>query len=86
MTIKEQLMEDYKEAMKANQAEWNIKANGWKYEWFDDEKRHFLNINIDMDNKWIISGANSYEYLIFDLIHILKIFDWENNTLVCIGG
>ena len=74
------------EAMKANQAEWNIKANGWKYEWFDDEKRHFLNINIDMDNKWIISGANSYEYLIFDLIHILKIFDWENNTLVCIGG
>ena len=74
------------EAMKANQGEWNFKANSWKYEWFDDDKRHFLNINIDMDNKWIISGANSYEYLIFDLIHILKIFDWENDTLVCIGG
>lgn len=74
------------EAMKANQGEWNFKAYGWKYEWFDDEKKHFLNINIDMDNKWIISGANTYEYLIFDLIHILKIFDWENDVLVCIGG
>lgn len=73
------------EAMKANQAEWNIKANSWKYKW-DDEKKHFLNINIDMDNKWIVSGANTYEYLIFDLIHILKIFDWKNNVLVCIGG
>lgn len=74
------------EAMKANQGEWNFKANSWKYEWFDDEKKHFLNINIDMDNKWIISGAKAYEYLIFDLIHILKIFDWENDVLVCIGG
>ena len=74
------------EAMKANQTEWNIKANRWKYERSDNEKRHFLNINIDMDNKWIISGANSYEYLIFDLIHILKIFDWKNDVLICIGG
>lgn len=74
------------EAMKANQAEWNIKANHWKYEWGHDKKKHFLTINIDMDNKWIVSGADTYEYLIFDLIHILKIFDWENNILVCIGG
>lgn len=74
------------DAMKANQAEWNLKADGWKYKWGDDEKKHFLNINIDMDNKWIVSGANTYEYVIFDLIHILKIFDWENDVLVCIGG
>jgi hypothetical protein len=74
------------DAMKANQGEWNLKADGWKYEWLYDEKKHFLNINIDMDNKWIVSGANIYEYVIFDLIDILKIFDWENNVLVCIGG
>lgn len=74
------------DAMKANQTEWNIKANHWKYKWGDDEKKHFLTINIDMDNKWIVSGADTYEYLIFDLIHILKIFDWENDALVCIGG
>ena len=73
-------------AMKANQDEWNIKANHWKYKWCDDDKKHFLTINIDMDNKWIVSGADTYEYVIFDLIHILKIFDWENNVLVCIGG
>lgn len=74
------------EAMKANQGEWNLRANGWIYDWWDGKKRHYLNIDINMDNKWIVSGAHSYEYLIFDLIHILKIFDWENDTLVCIGG
>lgn len=74
------------EAMKANQFEWNLRANGWIYDWWDGKKRHYLNIDIDTDNKWIVSGADSYEYFIFDLIHILKIFDWENDTLVCIGG
>lgn len=76
------------DAMKANQCEWNIKALHWKWKWEnkDDKMLHFLNINIDTNNKWIISGANNYEYVIFDLIHILKIFDWTNNVLVCIGG
>ena len=75
------------EAMRANQEEWNFKAYTWKYRWDGDNGTpHYYNMNIDMDNKWEISGGNTYEYLIFDLIHILKIFDWENNILMCIGG
>lgn len=75
------------DARKANQGEWNIKADNWKYQWKGHNgTSHYYNMNIDMDNKWEISGGNTYEYLIFDLIHILKIFDWENNILMCIGG
>jgi len=75
------------DARKANQMEWNFKANNWKYQWGGDNgTTHYYNMNIDMDNKWEISGGNTYEYLIFDLIHILKILDWENNILMCIGG
>lgn len=75
------------EAKDANQGEWNIKADSWKYQWKgDDGTPSFLNINLRMNDKWTISGGNAYEYLIFDLIHILKIFDWEKDTLVCIGG
>jgi hypothetical protein len=28
----------------------------------------------------------SYRYAIFNFIHILKCFDWENDYLVAIGG
>ena len=45
-----------------------------------------MNINLDLNNKWKVSDGYTYEYLIFDLIHILKIFDWEKDELVCIGG
>ena len=27
-----------------------------------------------------------YEYCIFNFIHILKCFDWENDYLIAIGG
>lgn len=76
------------DALRANQGEWNFKANKWKTSWFDEEKgiKGYLNINIDPNNKWLVSGSWSYEYVIFDLIHILKIFDWENDVLVAIGG
>lgn len=75
------------EARKANQVEWNHKALLWKSHFKNDkgEERYF-NVDIDIRNKWIVSGGNLYEYLIFDLIHILKIFDWENDELICIGG
>lgn len=39
-----------------------------------------------MDDKWSISNGFTYEYLIFELIHILKIFDWGNDIMVVIGG
>lgn len=75
------------EAKDVNQGEWNIKADRWKYQWKDNNGTpSFLNINLHMDDKWTISGGDTYEYVIFDLIHILKIFDWEKDTLVCIGG
>lgn len=74
-------------AMEANQGEWNIKANCWKIRFKCKESdREYHYPNIDLHSKWKISGGNSYEYLIFDLIHIYKIFDWENDVLLAIGG
>ena len=43
--------------------------------------------NIDLsDNKWWIAGGLSYKYSIYNFVHILKCFDWENDYLVAIGG
>lgn len=76
------------DALKANQGEWNFKAHCWKHKWKNTEHNDYgyYHINLHMDNKWQISGGSTYEYLIFDLIHILKIFDWDNNVIVAIGG
>ena len=78
----------YDDAMQANQGEWNMKADHWKHKWFDKEKDswRYFEINLDLNNKWSVSNGYTYEYLIFDLIHILKIFDWENDVMVAIGG
>lgn len=78
----------YDDALLANQAEWNFKANRWKYSWKDKktDKTHYLCINVDTDNKWQIGDGTTYEYSIFELVHILKIFDWENDMLIVIGG
>ena len=74
-------------AMEANQGEWNYKASLWENSFIrDNGDVGYLTINVDIKNKWLVSGGNLYEYLIFDLIHILKIFDWENDELICIGG
>ena len=76
------------EALEYNQIDWNHKANCWKMKWIDEKTNvpHYFNINVDLDDKWTISGSWEYEYVIFDLIHLLKIFDWNNDTLVAIGG
>lgn len=74
-------------AMKENQKEWNDKAYKWKVQYKNketDTEYHYL--NIELTDKWKVSGGWSYEYLIFDLIHIYKIFDWENDVLLAIGG
>lgn len=74
-------------ARKANQVEWNHKARLWESCFIrDNGDVGYFTINVDTKNKWIVSGGDLYEYLIFDLIHILKIFDWENDELICIGG
>lgn len=74
-------------ARKANQIEWNYKADLWQRCYTrDNGDVGYFTINVNTKNKWLVSGGNLYEYLIFDLIHILKIFDWEKDELVCIGG
>lgn len=74
-------------ARQANQGEWNHKARLWQSCYKrDNGDMGYLTINIDTKNKWLVSGGDLYEYLIFDLIHILKIFDWKNDELICIGG
>jgi hypothetical protein len=78
----------YEDAILANQGEWNMKADHWKYRWFDKEKNryYYYDLDLNIDDKWKISGGMTYEYLIFELVHILKIFDWENDIIVAIGG
>ena len=61
-------------------------AKGWNSYWIDDDgTKHYMNIDLS-DNKWWISNGMSYRYAIFNFIHILKCFDWENDYLVAIGG
>lgn len=74
-------------ARQANQGEWNHKARLWQCRHTcDNGDVRYITININTKNKWLVSDCDLYEYLIFDLIHILKIFDWENDELICIGG
>ena len=62
-------------------------AKSWNSYWIDDDDgtKHYMNIDLS-DNKWWISDGMSYRYAIFNFIHILKCFDWENDYLVAIGG
>ena len=58
----------YEDALMANQGEWNIKADHWKYRWFDKEENryYYYDLDLNVDDKWKISGGMTYEYLIFD--------------------
>ena len=61
-------------------------ARSWADGWKDDNGvKHYMNIDVS-DNKWWISDGMSYRYVIFNFVHILKCFDWENDYLVAIGG
>ena len=61
-------------------------ASLWDNYWTDDNgTKHYMNIDLS-DNKWWISDGMSYRYAIFNFIHILKCFDWDNDYLVAIGG
>lgn len=41
-------------------------------------------INLD-ESRERITDSWSYEYAIFELVRLYKIFDWENNDLVLVG-
>ena len=61
-------------------------AELWNNYWIgDDGTKHYVNIDLS-NNKWWISNGMSYKYAIFNFIHILKCFDWDNDYLVAIGG
>jgi len=62
-------------------------AEMWNRGWQEDDTDviHYLNIDTS-DNKWWITNGMSYKYAIFNFIHILKMFDWENDYLIAIGG
>jgi hypothetical protein len=41
--------------------------------------------NIDEDSKWSVTSSWEYEHSIFNLVHILKSIDWEQDTLLFYG-
>lgn len=48
--------------------------------------KYFGILPIDLDEtKERITGDWSYEYAIFELVRLYKIFDWENDDLVLVG-
>lgn len=51
----------------------------WSGKYFD-----ILPIDLD-ENRERITGDWSYEYAIFELVRLYKVFDWENNELVLVG-
>ena len=55
------------------------KLEKWSGKYFD-----ILPIDLD-ENRERITGDWSYEYAIFELVRLYKIFDWENDDLVLVG-
>jgi hypothetical protein len=41
--------------------------------------------NIDEDNKWAVTSSWEYEHSVFNLVHLLKSIDWEQDTLLFYG-
>lgn len=67
--------------------EWEMELRRWESEWENPGQERLSYSEIDLsNNKWKVSGSWSYKYGIFDLIHVYKIFDWENDMMVVYGG
>lgn len=47
------------------------------------QKYHFE--DIDETNKYKVSKSYIYEHAIFNLIHLLKVIDWDNETILFYG-
>ena len=41
--------------------------------------------NTDEADKWTVTGSWEYEHSIFNLVHILKTIDWEQDTILFYG-
>ena len=82
--IKSENDEKYKGCL---MGEWEMELRKWKSEWENPEQERISYSEIDLsNNKWKVSGSWSYKYGIFDLIHVYKLFDWENDMMVVYGG
>lgn len=62
----------------------------WEYEIRDKldywSGKYFGILPIDLDEtRERITGDCSYEYAIFELVRLYKVFDWENDDLVLVG-
>ena len=55
------------------------KLDGWSGKFFG-----ILPIDLD-ESREHITGDWSYEYAIFELVRVYKIFDWENDNLILVG-
>jgi hypothetical protein len=57
----------------------------WKSEWdgYDGEKEYS---ELNFKNPYLVSGSWRYRNAIFDMVHIYKVFDWENYSMVVFGG
>lgn len=50
----------------------------------DDGETSYFNINLGKDPN-LVSGSWMYKYAIFDMLHVYKTFDWENDLMVLEG-
>lgn len=64
--------------------DYEFQTNHWKVRTNEDGQTTCLNVNLD--DKWTITDGYSYDFYIFNLVYLYKVFDWENNYLVAIGG
>ena len=70
----------YKMALKKNHMEMRADIEGMMVEW-TDFKPYDLN-----EEKNCIVTSWKYEYSIFELVRILKSFDWKNDVLLYVGS
>lgn len=88
--LKSLLNPDKSQVTASNLSKEERKRLEWKYEIenkLDKWSEKYFGISpIDLDeSRDCITDDWSYEYSIFELIRLYKIFDWENNELVLVG-
>ena len=68
--LSEKPLDDLKREMEDKHKKWN---------------GQWLPYNINMEREYLVDSWE-YEYVVFDLVRILKTFDYENNVLIYTGG
>lgn len=66
----------------------DVKSIDKLVEYIGDRLRRMLYIglaDINEDNKWQVTSSWEYEHSIFNLVHILKSIDWQEDTILFYG-